>query len=95
MGRNVFEKNEFPDNEKDIEVLGGEGPAFVLPSLEDGHEYKLKKLPSGKVAVLTEEQSDAIEKTCDCGPYQGCATCSRYQGDDLDSPESRTLRHRD
>ncbi|WPJ30591.1 hypothetical protein [Streptomyces phage Psst1] len=51
MARNAFESNE----DRDIDALGGEGPAVVLPALESTHEYVLQKLPSGKVAVITQE----------------------------------------
>ena len=107
-GRNVFENNNQIADE-DVEVLG-DGPHIPLPELKEGYEYAITDLPSGRKAVVVVDPNEQVcthgpdeqcilckkaGKSCGCGPFQGCATCGRYQGDGLNSPESRTLRHQD
>lgn len=82
-GRNVFEANE-PDPSVDddfIKSVAGEYPHVRLPPLQEGFHYEVKKLPSGHSAVVISEEEGV-------GGHE-------YRADDLNSPESRTLRHRD
>lgn len=52
--RNVFENNDPTPDEEDIKAVGN-GPHIMLPPLAEGHHYALTKLPSGRSAVVVEE----------------------------------------
>jgi hypothetical protein len=57
-GRNVFENNEpelyQEDFQEDLKVVG-DGPHVMLPPLAEGHHYAITDLPSGRKAVVVEE----------------------------------------
>lgn len=101
-GRNVFENNTNKIADEDVEVLG-DGPHIPLPELKEGYEYAITDLPSGRKAVVVidpNEQTDTPEPrscggTANHAKYQACEDCGKYKGSALDTPESRTLRHRD
>ncbi|QEQ93926.1 hypothetical protein SEA_KARDASHIAN_61 [Streptomyces phage Kardashian] len=96
MPRNVFESNELGD-EADDKILGDD-PHILLPPLAEGHEYEITQLPSGRSAVRIKSEDlseEPVSVSCGCGPYQGCSRCGKYQGDGLNRPDSRTLRHQD
>ena len=84
MSRNVFEANE-PDPSVDddfIKSIAGANPHVRLPPLQEGFQYEIQALPSGHSAVIITGEAEVVEK-------------HDYKADDLNSPESRTLRHRD
>jgi hypothetical protein len=60
--RNVFENNDPVPSEEDAKAVG-DGPHIMLPPLAEGHHYGLQKLPSGRSAVVVEEdeQQDVSE----------------------------------
>lgn len=102
-GRNVFENNTNKIADEDVEALG-DGPHIPLPELKEGYEYAITDLPSGRKAVIV-EKAPVHPTECDQvhEKYKSCPNCSRYYdrqksyegAEDLNSPESRTLRHRD
>jgi hypothetical protein len=100
--RNLFESNEPEPEQEDIKAISN-GPHVMLPPLAEGYEYELAKLPSGRSAVIVTGEAEVLEpETKSCGgtgaheKYKACEDCQKYQGsENLDSPESRTLRHRD
>lgn len=103
---NVFENNEGTPGEAIIVEKLDDNLPLVLPKLEEGQRYDFTKLADGRVSITVVEGTDdgqwqqwakslGSEGRCGCGPYQGCARCGKYQGDDLNTPESRTLRHGD
>lgn len=105
--RNLFENNEpEPDEDKDfVKNLAGTNPHVMLPPLAEGFQYEIQKLPSGKSAVIVTGEAEVVEEkpkrpprnpdVCDCARYQSCEKCRFYEGGDLNSPESLTLRHKD
>lgn len=57
----MFEKNiDMSTSKEDLEAVG-DRPRVMLPPLADGHHYELAKLPSGRTAVVVEE--DVPENT--------------------------------
>jgi hypothetical protein len=62
----VFENNDpelyQEDFQEDLKEIG-DGPHVMLPPLVEGHHYGIKKLPSGRSAVVVEEdeQQDVSE----------------------------------
>ena len=88
MSRNVFEANE-PDpsvDEEFIKSIAGDYPHVRLPPLQEGFSYGIEKLPSGHSAVIITGEAEVVE---------GDQKFGEYTTDKLNSPESRTLRHRD
>lgn len=59
-GRNVFENNDPVPDEEDIKAVG-DGPHIMLPPLAEGHRYGLTKLPSGRTAVVVEDDEENSE----------------------------------
>lgn len=75
---------DLPSGRKAVIVTGnGEVEEPITPENADGR------------VTYKDLRGNDEERTCWCGPFQGCATCGRYQGDGLNDPESRTLRHKD
>jgi hypothetical protein len=56
VGRNAFENNDpsIEMEEADLDFVK-DAPHTVLPPLADGFHYTLSKLPSGREAVIVEE----------------------------------------
>jgi hypothetical protein len=106
--RNLFENNESERSVEEEEAdfnFTKDAPHTLLPPLAEGYSYEIQKLPSGRQAVVVQEthkENTELERafpseeaSCGCGKYQSCSVCRKFQGDALDSPESRTLRHKD
>lgn len=76
MSRNLFESNDPIPDEEDIKAVA-DGPHIMLPPLTEGYQYGLKKLPSGRTAVVVE---GSLPPPSECEKYKSYG----FRGDQTD-----------
>lgn len=57
MSRNVFDQGSDAEDHE----AAGDGPHVLLPPLDGEHHYEIKKLPSGRTAVIVEENDEVTD----------------------------------